>query len=88
MVTRRVSEELTRMTNIYVGNLAQRVTEEEIRQAFGRFGQVGKIRIVVDHETNRSLGYAFVEMTNPTDAKAAIDAMSKPIAPCYRWNCR
>ena len=88
MVTRRVSEELTRMTNIYVGNLAQRVTEEEIRQAFGRFGQVGKIRIVVDHETNRSLGYAFVEMSNPTDAKAAIEAMSKPIAPCYRWNCR
>lgn len=76
------------MTNIYVGNLAQRVTEEEIRQAFGRFGQVGKIRIVVDHETNQSLGYAFVEMTSPTDAKAAIEAMSKPVAPCYRWNCR
>ena len=67
-----MSEELTRMTNIYVGNLAQRVTEEEIREAFGLFGQVGKIRIVVDQETNRSLGYAFVEMTNPNDAKAAI----------------
>jgi RNA recognition motif-containing protein len=76
------------MTNIYVGNLAQRVTEDEIRQAFGRFGQVGKIRIVFDHETNRSLGYAFVEMASPIDARAAIDAMSKPVAPCYRWNCR
>ena len=73
-------QRVNRMTNIYVGNLAQRVTEEEIRQAFGRFGQVGKIRIVVDQETNRSLGYAFVEMTSSTDAKAAIDAMSKPVA--------
>jgi RNA recognition motif-containing protein len=74
------------MTNIYVGNLAQRVTEEEIREAFARFGQVGSIRIVIDQETNRSLGYAFVEMLSPTDAKAAIEAMSKPVGP--NWNCR
>lgn len=76
------------MTNIYVGNLAQRVTEEEIRQAFGRFGQVGKVRIVVDHETKQSLGYAFVEMISPADAMAAIEAMSKPVVSTPHWNCR
>ncbi|MCE2753922.1 MAG: RNA-binding protein, partial [Pirellula sp.] len=28
------------MTNIYVGNLSFRATEEEVREAFSRFGQV------------------------------------------------
>ena len=64
------------MTSIYVGNLSSCVTEEEIRRAFGHFGQVSGVKIIVDHETNRSRGYAFVEMPSEEDAEAAIEAMS------------
>ena len=65
------------MTSIYVGNLSSSVTEEEIRRAFGHFGQVNGVRIIVDHETKRSRGYAFVEMPVQNDANAAIEAMSQ-----------
>lgn len=74
------------MTSIYVGNLAQRVTEDEIRQAFCWFGQVGSVRIVVDHETNRSRGFAFVEMMSSADAKLAIEAMNYPARFSIRSN--
>ncbi|MFN5948571.1 MAG: RNA recognition motif domain-containing protein, partial [Pirellulaceae bacterium] len=52
------------MTNIYVGNLSYRATEEELRQAFGQYGQVSGVSIISDRETGRSRGFAFVEMAN------------------------
>lgn len=63
------------MTNIYVGNLSYRATEEDLRQAFGRYGQVSNVSIIMDRETGRSRGFAFVEMPNPEEAKAAIEAL-------------
>lgn len=63
------------MTNIYVGNLSYRATEEDLRQAFGRYGQVANVSIIMDRETGRSRGFAFVEMPNPDEAKAAIEAL-------------
>jgi RNA recognition motif-containing protein len=63
------------MTNIYVGNLAYRATEEEIRQAFSRFGQVDSVQIIKDRETGRSRGFAFVEMPNADQAREAIEQL-------------
>ncbi len=67
------------MTSIYVGNLSTYATEDEIRRAFGHFGQVSSVKIIVDQETNRSRGYAFVEMPSREAAEAAIEAMSRRI---------
>jgi RNA recognition motif-containing protein len=64
------------MTNIYVGNLAYRATEEEIREAFSRFGQVSSVQIIKDRETGRSRGFAFVEMPNADEAKEAIEQLN------------
>jgi RNA recognition motif-containing protein len=66
--------------NIYVGNLATRVTEDQIEQVFRRFGQVTSVQIIVDHETNRSRGFAFVEMPSVLEANQAIEALSRRIA--------
>ena len=66
------------MTTIYIGNLSSQVTEDEIRRIFARFGEVNRVSIVVDRETNRPRGFAFVEMPNERDAKAAIALMSRP----------
>ncbi len=65
------------MTNIYVGNLSYRATEEDVRQAFGRYGQVSGVSIVSDRETGRSRGFAFVEMPDAEEAKAAIDGLNQ-----------
>ena len=58
--------------NIYVGNLAYRTTEDDLRQQFERFGAVGRVDIISDRETGRSKGFGFVEMPNSDEANAAI----------------
>ena len=63
------------MTNIYVGNLSYRATEDELREAFGQFGQVDSVQIITDRETGRSRGFAFVEMPNSDEAKQAIEEL-------------
>ena len=63
------------MTNIYVGNLSYRATEDEVREAFARYGQVESVQIIKDRETGRSRGFAFVEMPDAEQAKAAIEQL-------------
>jgi RNA recognition motif-containing protein len=63
------------MTNIYVGNLSYRATEDEIREAFARYGQVESVQIIKDRETGRSRGFGFVEMPDAEQAKAAIEQL-------------
>ena len=63
------------MTNIYVGNLAYGASEDDLREAFERFGQVDSVQIIKDREIGRSRGLAFVEMTNENDAKEAIEQL-------------
>ena len=58
--------------NIYVGNLAYKMSEEELRSAFEAFGTVDSARFVIDRETGRSKGFGFVEMPNKEEAEKAI----------------
>lgn len=62
--------------NIYVGNLAQEVTEDELRQAFQSFGQVTAANIIKDKFTGLSRGFGFVEMPNNEEAKAALQGVN------------
>ena len=48
--------------NIYVGNLAHEVTEEDLRLAFESFGQVETAAIIKDKYSGESKGFGFVEM--------------------------
>lgn len=64
------------MTNIYVGNLSFRATEDDVRRAFEAHGAVASVSIVMDRETGRSRGFAFVEMPNANEAQAAIEAVN------------
>jgi RNA recognition motif-containing protein len=58
--------------NIYVGNLSYGMSEDELRDAFGAFGEVSSVKILMDRETGRSRGFAFVEMPNNSEAEKAI----------------
>ena len=62
--------------NIYVGNLSYTVTEEDLRQAFGNFGQVTSASIIKDQSSGRSKGFGFVEMPVEEEARAAISGMN------------
>ena len=62
--------------NIYVGNLAYTVTEEDLRQAFGEFGQVASVSIIKDQSSGHSKGFGFIEMPGAEEAKAAISGLN------------
>jgi RNA recognition motif-containing protein len=62
--------------NIHVGNLAREVTEAELRQAFGEFGNVAAVRIVTDRHSGVSRGFGFVDMPDRDEAQAAIQGLN------------
>jgi RNA recognition motif-containing protein len=62
---------------IYVGNLSYRTTEEELRALFEAYGDVAEVRVITDRETGRSRGFAFVEMANEAEARAAIEGLNE-----------
>ena len=63
--------------NIYVGNLAYSVTEEELREAFGAYGEISSCSLISDKFTGQSKGFGFVEMPNNSEADAAIKALNE-----------
>lgn len=53
---------MAQQTNsVFVGNIAWRVTEQELGDAFARHGQVNSVKIIQDRETGRSKGFGFIE---------------------------
>ncbi|NDG13525.1 MAG: RNA-binding protein, partial [Betaproteobacteria bacterium] len=63
-------------TKIYVGNLPWRATDEQLTTMFSAHGEVTEARIVTDRETGRSRGFAFVTMTDASQAQSAIQAIN------------
>lgn len=62
--------------NLYVSNLSYNLTDSELREAFERYGLVSHARIILDRESGRSRGFAFVEMPNDDEARAAINGLN------------
>ena len=60
---------------IYCGNLSFQSSEDDVRALFAPHGEVTDVHIVMDRETGRSRGFAFVEMATDDQAKAAIKAL-------------
>ena len=63
-------------TRLYVGNLSFSSTNETIREAFSRLGEVTDVHIVTDRATGQSRGFGFVTMGTPAEAQKAIEAMN------------
>jgi len=57
---------------LYVGNLSYNTTEMDLRDAFGQFGTVADAKVVMDRDTGRPRGFAFVEMSSDQEAQEAI----------------
>ena len=62
--------------NIYVGNLSYEVTEEDLSKAFAEYGEVVSAKVIKDGYSGRSKGFGFVEMSNDTEAEAAINGLN------------
>jgi RNA recognition motif-containing protein len=62
--------------NIYVGNLAPDVSEEDLKTAFSAFGQVQTATVIKDKFSGESRGFGFVEMPAKAEAQTAITEMN------------
>src|SRR5215218_4357247 len=57
--------------NLYVGNMAFSTTEDQLRDSFSQYGTVTKVQLIMDRETGRPRGFAFVEMSDGGDQAIA-----------------
>ena len=62
--------------NIYVSNLGFSVQKDDLRKLFTQYGEVSSVNIIMDRMTNRSKGFAFVEMPNNGAAQSAIKELN------------
>ncbi len=62
--------------DIYVGNLSFDASEDDVRGAFATFGTVESVKMIMDRETGRPRGFAFVTMTESDEANTAIESLN------------
>ena len=68
---------------LYVGNLSYDTTEDDLRTLFAQAGSVASVALIKDRDTGRSKGFAFVEMSNQSEAEKAISMFN-----AYKMNER
>jgi RNA recognition motif-containing protein len=62
---------------LYVGNLSYSTTEADLRDAFVATGhEVAEVKLVLDRDTGRPRGFAFVEMSTDAGAANAIETLN------------
>ncbi|MEN0060435.1 MAG: RNA-binding protein [Bdellovibrio sp.] len=61
---------------IYIGNLSYSMDDQSLADLFSQYGEVESARIVIDRESGRSKGFAFVEMATDDDAATAIEKLN------------
>jgi RNA recognition motif-containing protein len=64
------------VTNIFVGNISYQTTQDDLYSAFSAYGAVDRVSVVTDRDSGQSRGFAFVEMSQESEARTAIDQLN------------
>jgi cold-inducible RNA-binding protein len=67
---------ITMGKRLYVGNLSYSTTEADLRDAFAAAGEVAEVKVVLDRDTGRPRGFAFVEMATEAAAQSAMETLN------------
>jgi len=62
---------------IYVGNIAYRMSEDTLKELFEQHGEVVSAKIVTDRISGKSRGFGFVEMADKDEAEKAIEKLNE-----------
>ncbi|XP_078435561.1 uncharacterized protein LOC144706467 [Wolffia australiana] len=66
-----------RKMEIFVGGLHKDAKEEDLREVFGKVGEIVEVRLMIDARTGKNKGYAFLRYATPAQAKRAVNELSK-----------
>ncbi|KAK8968323.1 hypothetical protein KSP40_PGU005250 [Platanthera guangdongensis] len=66
-----------RRTEIFVGGLDRDAKEEDLRSVFGKVGEILEVRMMMDGQTGKNKGYAFLRYVEPSQAKRAVSEFTK-----------
>lgn len=64
---------------LYVGNFPYSVTEKDLRDVFQAYGDIESVNVIVDRETGRSKGFAFVTFSSADAASKALEQNGKEL---------
>lgn len=70
-------ENIMDQNKIYVGSLSYDTTKEDLLEHFGAFGEIKDARLIIDRETKRSKGFAFIEFSNEQAVQGALQENGK-----------
>ena len=62
--------------NIFIAGLSYNISDSDLTELFAEYGEVSSAKVILDRETGKSRGFAFVEMTNDTEGQKAIDELN------------
>lgn len=62
--------------NIFIAGLSYSITDADLNDLFGEYGDISSAKVVMDRETGRSKGYGFVEMKDENAGLKAIDELN------------
>ena len=59
-------------TKLYVGNMSDETTEQDLQTMFSEAGSVGSVDVIMDRKTKKSKGFGFITMSSQAEAEKAI----------------
>lgn len=75
----KAMEQICQTGRLFLRNILYSSTEQDFRQLFSPFGELGEVHVALDTRTGKSKGFAYVLFKNPKDAAEAYIALDKQI---------
>ena len=61
---------------LFIGSLPYNITESELTEMFSSYGNVVSAKLVMDHFTEQSKGFGFVEMASRGEGHKAMEDLN------------